>query len=133
MYSFKKLGSKMVPFGPTSCRWIKIWFILLNPLVAIVKQGGQRNRLFSGHVKIKGVYIIFWIQVSPRGGLPQPFFNNLFFIKIVHFRAFWFNCYMYTKKAKKVFFLFCCPLKGLRGGGQSLANISLKSPFLRSP
>ena len=44
---------------------------------------GGRQKLFSGHVQIcvfvvrttieiKGVYIIFRIQVSRRGGLPKP-------------------------------------------------------------
>ena len=49
----------------------------------------------------------------------EDFHNQLFFIKIVHFRAFWFDWYMYKKSRKKSTFFGL--LKG-QGGGSELKS-----------
>ena len=48
--------------------------------------------------------------------------TNFFFIKIVHFRAFRFDWYMYEKRQKNLLF----SRKGAEEGGQSLGDMTPK-------
>jgi len=69
---------------------------------------------------------IFEKQVSGRSATTR-FFFFFFFIKIVYFRAFRFDLYMY-KKGEKSRLLIFCPLKGLRGPLKSRVNLMTPSP-----
>ena len=69
-------------------------------------------------LEIKGAYIIFWIQVSRRGGLPQPI---LFLSKLSISEH---SGSIGIKKGEKSPFLFFWSAKEAEGGGQSLADMS---------